>query len=158
MFIVDTHSRSSVLPLTPPWICTLFSILHSRKASHFVHGRRYGVGLSVEVGLGLLGLYLWRGKPRLVTSGSCPGLVVVQKALEMARLSAVASPFAILPPPPSRFRALAPYCPLKWHLTAHLPSGCHPTATQPLAPYCYPPAGILLLLTGWRSTTPLLIG
>jgi len=63
----------------------------------------------------------------------------------MARLSVVASPFAILPPPPSLFRPLAPYCPISWHLTAKtpllagtqlLPSGWHPTATHRLAPYC----------------------
>jgi len=125
-------------------LCTSLSILHGRKASHFVHGRRYGVGLSVEVGLGLLGLYLWWGKPRFVTSRSCLGLVVVPKALAMACLSVVASPFAILPPPPSRFCLLAPYSPLSWHLTASPPLW--------LAPYCYSPAGTLLLLTGWRPT------
>ena len=80
-----------------------------------------------------------------VSSRSRPGLVVVPKALGMAYLSVVASPFAILPPPPSRFRPLAPYCPISWHLTAKtppptatllLPSGLYPTATHRLAPYC----------------------
>jgi len=61
----------------------------------------------------------------------------------------VASPFAILPVPPSRLRPLAPYCPL----------GCHLTAKKLLpgvAPYCSPPlAGTLLLLTGWHPTAHL---
>ena len=48
----------------------------------------------------------------------------------------MASLLASLPPPPSRFRPLAPYCPLSWH----------PTATHRLASYCYSPAGILLLI------------
>jgi len=47
----------SVLPLTPHLLCTSLSILRGQKASRFVHGRRHGAGLSVEVGLGLLGLY-----------------------------------------------------------------------------------------------------
>jgi len=67
----------------------------------------------------------------------------------MARWSVVASPFAILPLPPSRFRPLAPYCPLSWHLTAkNSSSGWHPTAPPPLA-------GTLLLLTGWHPTAHL---
>jgi len=64
------------------------------------------------------------------------GFVVVPKALAMPRLSVVASLLAILPPPTSRFCPLAPYCPISWHLTA----------THRLAPYCYSPAGTLLLL------------
>jgi len=62
----------------------------------------------------------------------------------MARLSVVASPLAILPPPPSRFSTLAPYCPISWHLTANPP--------HRLAPYCSSPAGTLLLLSGWHPT------
>ena len=84
----------------------------------------------------------------------------------------MASPLAILPLPPSRFRPLAPYCPLSWHLTARSTprlapyrsprTGWHPTAhpapagTLPLtphrlAPYCYSPAGTLLLIVvGWH--------
>jgi len=64
----------------------------------------------------------------------------------MARLSVVASPLAMLPLPPSRFRPLAPYCPLSWHLTANPPPR--------LAPYCSPPppAGTLLLPIGWHPT------
>jgi len=139
-------------------LCTSLSILHSRKASHLVHYWRYGVGLSVQVGLGLAGLYLWWARPRLVTSLSRPDLVVVPKALSMACLSVLASPFAILPPSPSRFHPLAPYCPFSGHLTAYLPSGWHPTATHLLAPYCYPQASTLQLLTGWHPTAPLLIG
>jgi len=54
----------------------------------------------------------------------------------MARLSLVASVLMILPPPPSQFCPLAPYCPLSWHLTVYLPLGWHPTATHRLAPYC----------------------
>jgi len=45
----------------------------------------------------------------------------------------VASPFAILPLPPSRFRPLAPYCPISWHVPANPPPG--------LAPYCFPSTG-----------------
>jgi len=82
------------------------------------------------------------------------GFVVVPKALAMARLSVVASRLAILPLPPSRFRPLAPYCPLSWHLTATPLPGWHPTATHRLAPYCYSPAGTLLVLTGWHPTAP----
>ena len=93
------------------------------------------VTLSVKVGLGLLRLYLWWGKPRLVTSRSRPVLVVIPKSLAMAGLSHVACPLVILPPPPSRFRLLALYCPLSWHPTAYLP-----------------PAGTLLLLTGSHPT------
>jgi len=125
-------------------LCTSLSILHGRKASDFVHCRSYGVGLSVEVGLGLLGLYLWWGMLRLVTSGSRLGLVVVPKALAMACWSLVASPFAILSPPASQFCPPAPYCPLSLHLTALPPPWP--------APYCYSPAGTLLLLMGWHPT------
>ena len=70
----------------------------------------------------------------------------------------MATRLAIHPLPPSRFRPLAPYCPISWHLTANppprlvpycsLPSGCHPTASPP-------PAGTLLLLTGWHPTSHL---
>ena len=81
----------------------------------------------------------------MVTLQSRPGLVDVPKALAMACLLVVASPLAILPLPCSRFCPLAPYCPISWHLTAKssppagtllLPTGWHPTATQRLAPYC----------------------
>jgi len=77
------------------------------------------------------------------------GLAVAPKALAMARWSVVASPLAILPLPPSRFRPLAPYCPLSWHLTAKTPP---PAGTLPLPP---PLAGTLLLLTGWHPTAHL---
>ena len=127
-------------------LCTSLSSLQGRKASRYAHGRRYGVGLSVKVGPGLLGLYLRCGKPGLVTSRSRPGLVVVPKALAMASLSVVASPLAILPLPPSRFSPLTPYCLLSWHLTANPP--------HRLAPYCSSPAGTLLLLSGWHPTAP----
>jgi len=54
----------------------------------------------------------------------------------MASLLVIASPLAILPPPPFWFRLLALYCPASSHLTANLPPGWHPTATYWLAPYC----------------------
>jgi len=74
------------------------------------------------------------------------GFVVVPKALGMARLSAAASFFVILPPSSSQFCPLALYC-------YHPLPGWHPTATHRLAPYCYSPAGTLLpLLTGWHPT------
>jgi len=70
----------------------------------------------------------------------------------MARLSVVASPLAILAPPASRFRPLAPYCPISWHLTAKPLPGWHPTAPHRRAPYCYSPAGTLLVIL--RSVDP----
>jgi len=77
------------------------------------------------------------------------GLAVAPKALAMDRWSVVASPLAILPLPRSRFRPLAPYCPLSWDLTAkNSSSGWHPTAPPPLA-------GTPLLLTGWHPTAHL---
>jgi len=91
-------------------LCIWLSILHRRKGSCFVHGWRYGVGLSLKAGLGLLGLYLLWGKPRLVTSPSRLGLVVVPKALAMAGLSLLASPLPILPLSPPGF--------VPWHRTA----------------------------------------
>jgi len=126
-------------------LCTSLSILHGRKASCFVHGWRYGVGLSVKVGLGWLGLYLLWGKPRLVTSRSRPGLVIVPKALAMARLSVVASPFAILPPSSSLFCPLVPY-----YYTPLF--GWHPTAPHRLAPYGSWLAGIP---SAWWLRSPL---
>jgi len=76
------------------------------------------------------------------------GFAVVPKALAMGRWSVVASPLAILLLPPSRFRPLAPYCRISWHFTANPP--------PLLAPYCSPPpAGTLLLLTGWHPTAHL---
>ena len=70
-------------------------------------------------------------------------LFFVPKALAMARLSAFASPLAILHPPPSRFRRLPPYCPISWHLTAN--------PLHRLAPYCSAPAGtLLLIIVGWH--------
>ena len=89
------------------------------------------------------------------------GFVVVPKALATARLSAVASRLAILPPSISRFCPLAPCCPVSWHLTAAFLSlagtlllavGWHPTARRRLAPYCSPSAGTLLLAGGWHPT------
>ena len=63
------------------------------------------------------------------------GFFVFPKALVMARLSVVASPFAMPPPSPSRF------CPLV--LYYHYPDpGGHPTAHHRLAHYCSPLAGI----------------
>jgi len=55
-----SRSSCSVLPLTPLLLCTSLSILHGRKASRFVHGRRYGVRtLGRSKASVLLGLYLW---------------------------------------------------------------------------------------------------
>jgi len=105
-------------------------------------------GLSVEVGLSLLGLYPWWGKLRLVTSRSRPSFVVVSKALAMARLLAAASLLVNLPPSSSRFCPLAPYC-------YTLLPGWHPTAPRRLAPYCYTSAGTLLLIVvGWHPLCP----
>ena len=112
-------------------LCTSLSTLHGGKASRFVHCHHDGVGLSVGVGLALLDLYLWWGKPRLITSQSRPGLVIVSKALAMACLSLVASPLAILPSPSFLFSPLAPLL------------------LQQLAPYC------LLILPDHLSTTRL---
>ena len=71
--------------------------------------------------------------------------VLIPKALAMARLSAAAGLFAILPLSSSQFCPLAPWC---YH-----PLPCwHPTAHHRLAPYCSSQAGPLLLLTGWHPT------
>ena len=67
------------------------------------------------------------------------GFVVFPKALAMARLSAAASLLAILPLSPSRFCPLALYC-------YHPLPGWHPTGHHWLAPYCYSPAGTLLVI------------
>jgi len=90
--------------------------------------------------------------------------VVGPKALPIARLSVVASPFAILPPRASRFCPRAPYSPFSSYLTAQSSSpavtlllmfGWHPTATRRLAPYC---SWLLARIpSGWwlRSRSPL---
>ena len=72
------------------------------------------------------------------------------------RLSVVASAFAILPPSPSRFRPLALYSPFSWQLTPdNSPLAGTPTAPHGLVPYCYSPAGTLLLLfLGWHPLCP----
>ena len=96
----------------------------------------------------LAGLVPLMGKASVtnITVSLC--FFLVPNALAMAPLSVVASPRAILPPSTSRFRPLAPYCPISWHLTAKPLPGWHPTALPWLAPYCYSPAGTLLLLSG----------
>ena len=76
--------------------------------------------LSVEVGLGLPGLYLSRGKQQLVTSRCHLSLLVLPNALTITCLSVVASLLAILPSPTSWFPPVAPlpllklvpYCPI----------------------------------------------
>ena len=93
----------------------------------------------------LAGLVPLMGKASVSNITVPLGVVVVQKALAMARLSAAASLFTILPLSSSRFCPLAPYC-------YHPLLGWHPTAHHRLAPYCYSRAGTLLLLTGWQPT------
>jgi len=73
------------------------------------------------------------------------GLVLIPKALAMARLSAVASLFAILPLSSSLFCPLAPYC-------YHPLPGWHPTAHHRLAPHCHSLAGTPLPLSSWHPT------
>jgi len=85
------------------------------------------------------------------------GFAVAPKALAMAHQSAVASLLAILPLLTSRFRPLAPYCPISWHLTAKTPPPAGTLRLPPLwlAPYCYSPAGTLLLIVvGWHPLCP----
>jgi len=113
-----SRSRSSltcswcwVLPLTPHLLCTSLSILHGRKASRFVHGRRYGVRtLGRSKASVLLGLYLWWGKLRLVTSRSCSVSLSPQKPLlwPVSRLWLPRSRSFLYPPPGS----------VRWHRTA----------------------------------------
>jgi len=71
----------------------------------------------------------------------------------------VASLLVILPLSSSRFSLLAPLLPLSPSWLASycpLPIGWHPTATLPLAPYCYTPAGTLLLIVmAWHPLCPL---
>jgi len=113
----------------------------------------------------VLGLYLWWGKPRLVTSRSRSVSSSSQKPLlwPVCRLWLARSRSFLYPPPGS----------IRWHRTAPkagtllllcslagtllLPTSWHPTATHRLAPYCYSPAGTLLLLlqsVGSSSVTP----
>jgi len=121
----------------------------------------------------LAGLVPLMGKASVSNITVPLSFVVIPKALAMARLSAAATLLAILPPSPSRFCPLAPYCyhPLRgWHPTTHhrlapycyspagtllLLTGWHPTATHRLAPYCYSPAGnLLLIVVGWHPLCP----
>jgi len=131
-------------------LCTSLSILHGWKASRFAHGRRYSVGLSVKVGPGLLSLYLWWGKSRLVTSRFSSVSSLSQKPLlrPVCRLWLAGWRSFLLPSPGS----------VRWHRTAPLAGtlllavGWHPTAGRRLAPYCSPSAGTLLLAVGWYPT------
>jgi len=96
----------------------------------------------------LAGLVPLMGKASVSNITVSLGFVVVPKSLAMARLSAAASLFTILPLSLSRFCPLAPYC-------YHPLPGWHPTAHHRLAPYCYSPAGTLLLLVvGWHPLCP----
>jgi len=91
----------------------------------------------------LTGLVPLMGKASVSNITVSSPLLVVPKALAMARLSVVASLLAILPLPPSRFRPVAPYCPISWHLTAN--------PLYRLASYCSSPAGtLLLIIVGWH--------
>jgi len=122
--------------------------MQGQKAACFAHGRRYGVALSVEVGFGLSRLVPVVGKALVTKITAPPRLCRRSKALAIANLSVVASPFAILPSSTSWFGPLAPYC-----LTPLL--GCYPTAPHRVAPYCYSPAGTqLLLVVGWYPLFP----
>jgi len=99
------------------------------------------------------------GKPRLVTSRSRLGFVVVPKALAMARLSVVASLFAILPSPTSRFcplallvlQQLAPYCPLILPDRSSTSRLCPVVALDYLPSWC--PMAWIIVITG--ATVPL---
>ena len=86
----------------------------------------------------LAGLVPLMRKPSISNISVPPGLLVVPKALAITHFSAVPSLFAMRPLPPSRFYLLAPYC--------YTPSW--------LAPYYFPSATILLLLTGWHAPAP----
>jgi len=108
--------------------------LHGRKASHFVHCRRYGVRTLNWSRPQLAGLVPLRGKASVSNISVSLGFVV-PRTLAMASLSVVASPFAILPPPPSRFCSLVLY-----YYTPLL--GWHPTAPYRLTPYCCSLVGI----------------
>ena len=132
---------------------TSLSILHGRKASRFVHGRRHSAGLSVEVGLVLLGLYLGWGKLRLVTSRSCSGSSSSQKPLlwPVCRLRLACSQ-SFLSPPPSSVGLHRTATILSLASTLLLITGWHPTAYHRLAPYCHSWAGTLLPLMGWLPT------
>jgi len=102
--------------------------LHGRQASLFVHGRRYGVQTLGRSRPQLAGLVPLMGKASVSNILVPPQFIVVPKALAMAWVSVVASPFAILPSPSSRF------CPLA------------PLLLQQLGPYC------LLILPDCSST------
>jgi len=93
----------------------------------------------VKVALGLLGLYLCWGKPRLVTLRSRLCLVVVTKDLAIPLLFVVTSPLAMLSSSTSLFCPLAPYCYPSWHLTASScsPDGRAPTRLHPVVTLHY---------------------
>jgi len=75
------------------------------------------------------------------------GFVVVPKALAMARLSAAAILFAIRPLSSSLFLPRPPTATLLSPPgTLLLITGWHPTPNHRRAPYCYSPAGTLLLI------------
>jgi len=112
------HSWSSVLPLTPHAFCISLSVCTVGKLlASFTVGVTVS-RLSVEVGLSLLGLYLWWGKPRLVTSRSRLGSSSSQKPLlwPVCWLWLARSQSFLLPSPGSV--RLHRYCYSSWHLTA----------------------------------------
>jgi len=126
-------------------LSTSLSILHGRKASHLAFctvGKlltsfTVGItvsGLSVEVGLSLLGLYLKGGKPLLVTSRSRSGLLSSQQLLQwpVCRLW-LASSQSFFHPPPGSVRLYRTTTLLSLAGTLLLPMGWHPTAAYWLA-------------------------
>jgi len=84
------------------------------------------------------------------------GLVVAQKpGLWLVSRLWLACSRSFLYPPPGSVRL---HCTATLHSLAGtllLPVGWHPTATLPLAPYCYFPAGTLLLIVvSWHPLCP----
>jgi len=111
--------------------------------------------LSVEVGFGSAGLVPLMGKASVSNITVLLGFAVIRKALAMARSSVVASPLAILPLPPAGSVCWHRTAPKAGTLLVILLPGWHPSALHRLAPYCYSPAGtLLLIIVGWHPLCP----